>query len=157
MTTQLARQPGATRTETVLAIIEQHLTDPDLTPAVIAARCGISRRSLHLLFSRRGTTVMRHLWRRRLERCYAVLQADIRAERTLMDIALDGGFGSATHFGRQFKSRFGVSPSCFRKQSLSAVQAARRADRVADPPMDSTYGMSQADRRQFAQMPGGGT
>ncbi|MET7654978.1 MULTISPECIES: helix-turn-helix domain-containing protein [unclassified Streptomyces] len=102
-----ARSPVLGR---VLEYVELHLTDPDLSPEVIARAHHISVRYLHKLFKDEGTTVGRWILRRRLEECRRDLMRYGRAGRTIAAVAARWGFLSATHFSRVFRSAYGMSP-----------------------------------------------
>ena len=98
----------------VTAFMEQHLGDPDLSPAAIAAAQHISVRYLHKLFRPEGVTVGEWLRQRRLERCRRDLVDPSQRERTVTAIAARWGFTSPAHFSRLFRDAFGVSPSEYR-------------------------------------------
>jgi AraC-like DNA-binding protein len=99
----------------ILAYIEAHLADPDLTPKAIARACNITTRYLHQLFLDEPETVSRYILRRRLEECSKALNRTSERGRTVTTIALDYGFNSPTHFGRAFRARFGMTPREFRR------------------------------------------
>jgi AraC family transcriptional regulator, positive regulator of tynA and feaB len=89
--------------------IEKHLTDPDLTPASIASGCQINVRYMHRLQALENETLARYILRRRLEECARALAAP-QQRRSVTEIAFLHGFKSATHFGRAFRDRYGVTP-----------------------------------------------
>lgn len=93
--------------------IDQHLPDPDLTPAAVAAGCQVSLRHLHRLFEDEDLTVASSIRRRRLEQCRRDL-ADPRSIRPISAIAARWGFTDAAHFSRKFRSAYGMSPSDYR-------------------------------------------
>jgi len=99
----------------ILNYIEAHLTDPELTPTQIAAACRMTTRYLHHLFSDEIETVSRYIQRRRLEACARALACPAQRGRTVTSIAFDYGFNSPTHFGRVFRSRFGMTPREYRR------------------------------------------
>lgn len=99
----------------VKALIEQHLSDPALDPAMIARRAGLSARYLSGLFGAEGTSLMRHVWRRRLEQCARDLADPRRAGERVAEIAFRWGFGDASHFSRAFRQQFGCTPGAFRR------------------------------------------
>jgi AraC-like DNA-binding protein len=101
--------------------IEKHLTDPDLTPAAIASGCQINVRYMHRLQALENETLARYILRRRLEECARALAAP-QQRRSVTEIAFLYGFKSATHFGRAFRDRYGVTPG---KYALSATTAPR--------------------------------
>jgi len=106
------------RREQVRTYIETHLHDPALTPAQIAAAVHLSTRRLHQLFESDGETVGAYVLRRRLEECARTMADPAQHGRTVTQLAYLHGFNNASHFGRVFKDRFGVSPSEFRRRSI---------------------------------------
>ncbi|MFO7277800.1 MAG: helix-turn-helix domain-containing protein [Pseudomonadota bacterium] len=103
----------------IINYIEAHLGDPDLTPSRIASACRITTRYLHHLFSQENETVARYILRRRLEECSRALLLPAQRGRTVTSIAFDYGFNSATHFGRVFRARYGMTPREFRRHYQS--------------------------------------
>ncbi|MBW8792815.1 MAG: helix-turn-helix domain-containing protein [Streptomyces sp.] len=91
--------------------IRWHLSDPGLTPAVIARVHGISVRCLHRLFQAEGTTVCRWIRELRLRECRRELAARSPGSVTLAQVARRWGFTSAAGFGKAFRSSFGLSPT----------------------------------------------
>jgi AraC-like DNA-binding protein len=94
--------------------IETHLSEPTLSPALIAAAASISVRHLHRIFAAKGCTVREWIRERRLERCRTDLADPRLREQNITDIAFDWGFSDLAHFSRCFKQVFGVSPREFR-------------------------------------------
>jgi AraC-like DNA-binding protein len=99
----------------IINYIEAHLRDPDLNPAAIAQACKITPRYLHHLFAGNSETVTQFIQRRRLEECAReLIEAPVRG-RLVTEIAFDYGFNSLTHFGRVFRSHYGLTPSEYRR------------------------------------------
>ncbi len=96
--------------------IELHLSEPNLTPARVAAAMKISVRQLHLLFEPTGTSFAEHVLGRRLEECRAILGNPSSRARSVTDIAYAWGFNSVASFYRAFRQRFGVSPGVVRRR-----------------------------------------
>jgi AraC-like DNA-binding protein len=94
--------------------IETNLADPVLGVELIASRLNCSKRYLHDVFDDTGSTLVRYIWKRRLERCKDELVNADRQPRSLTDLALSWGFSNLSHFSRAFKQEFGVSPRNFR-------------------------------------------
>ncbi|MCA1325190.1 helix-turn-helix domain-containing protein [Herbaspirillum sp. alder98] len=98
----------------VKRFIELHLGDCELDSTMVAAGAGLSPRYVNQLFEEEGTSLMRYVWRRRLERCRAELLAP-QALRSY-DIALRWGFNDPSHFSRAFRKQFGTTPRALRRQ-----------------------------------------
>ncbi|MGA1495853.1 MAG: helix-turn-helix domain-containing protein [Rhodothermales bacterium] len=112
---RVAAQPRELQLERVRNYIDEHLTDPDLSPGHIAAANRISVRYLHWLFETLGTSVSQYVIRERLERCHRDLGNPLMAGRKVSDIAFSWGFNDVTHFSRRFRQEYGMSPRSFAK------------------------------------------
>jgi AraC-like DNA-binding protein len=108
----LAAGRNANRTAALRAaarcFIEDHLTDPGLGAARVAAATGISERHLSRVFAADGTTVPRHVLSRRLQLAYAMLASPTGTGRMVAEVAARCGFTSATYFSHAFRARFGL-------------------------------------------------
>jgi AraC family transcriptional activator of tynA and feaB len=100
----------------IKALIEKCLPDIDLDTAMIASRAGLSARYINGLFGEEGTSLMRYVWRRRLEHCAKDMREPRHDRDPIADIAFRWGFGDASHFSRAFKQQFGRAPREFRQQ-----------------------------------------
>ena len=110
----------------ICEVIHSRLADPDLDCAQISGAVGLSVRQVHAVFSGTGTTVMRYIWQKRLEKIAAELENQALANKPVSAIAFEWGFNEAAHFSRQFKAHFGVPPTTYRATSL--VSPGRGAD-----------------------------
>lgn len=89
--------------------IDGHLTE-DIGLDDLLGAAGVSARTLQTGFLRhRGTTPMRFLRDRRLDRARAELQR--RPAARITDVAIECGFGHLGRFARQYRERFGEPPS----------------------------------------------
>ena len=88
-------------------IIERHLADPALTPALVASSLGVSLRSLHRAYEDTDDSVSGTIRVRRLARA----RDDLLAGRTVSQVASRWCYSDASHFSRTFKSHFGHNPS----------------------------------------------
>jgi AraC-like DNA-binding protein len=92
--------------------IEDHLADPGLGAAQIAAAIGVSERHLSRVLAAGGTTVPRLVRSRRLELAYAMLAGTRPAgpsrAPSVAEVAARCGFTSATYFSHAFRERFGL-------------------------------------------------
>ncbi|MDD5271665.1 MAG: helix-turn-helix domain-containing protein, partial [Methylovulum sp.] len=91
-----------------------HLQDNTLDTAAISRCSGLSARYINSLFASEGTSLMRYVWKRRLENCRKNLLNPLYAGQQLSDIAFRWGFNDAAHFSRAFKQQFGCSPREYR-------------------------------------------
>jgi len=111
----------------ITAFIEEHLADPELAPAQIAAAHHISLRQLHKLFHANGTTVAGWIRQRRLERCGHDLRDPRCATRPVGAVGARWGYPDPAHFSRLFKAAYGVGPRDYRaSRGLAAPPDGRR-------------------------------
>jgi AraC-like DNA-binding protein len=83
----------------------------DLSLSEIAAKHGMSRRSVQRIFELEGSTFQAHLLTLRLEGAREQLRNPRAANQTIAEIASTCGFGDISHFNHSFRKRFGASPS----------------------------------------------
>ncbi|TDC36315.1 helix-turn-helix domain-containing protein, partial [Actinomadura sp. KC345] len=102
------------------AFIAEHLGDPHLTPAAVAAAHHISMRYLHKLFHHEGRTVAGWIRERRLDQCRRDLSDPRLTTRPISAIAARWGFTSPAHFSQTFRTAYGLSPRQFRRQYATA-------------------------------------
>ncbi|MGD9943925.1 MAG: helix-turn-helix domain-containing protein [Burkholderiaceae bacterium] len=95
--------------DTIRKFTELHLTDPELSPAMVASACRVSVRTLHRLFRRYADSSFEsHVIEARLALSEQMLRA--RRTRTVSEAAYACGFNNVSHFTKRFSERFGVSP-----------------------------------------------
>ncbi|SMF17241.1 AraC-type DNA-binding protein [Tistlia consotensis] len=90
--------------------LRRNLGSGDLTPASVAAACGLSVRYLHQLFHDSGTPFGAWIREERLRRADAAL-GDPRSDSSIAAVAYDWGFGDQAQFSRHYRARFGRTPS----------------------------------------------
>jgi AraC-like DNA-binding protein len=97
----------------VEAYVQQHLTDPALSPESVAHAHHISVRQLYKLWSAREVGLAEWIMRGRLEGA----RRDIAKDGTtgIAAVARRWGFSDPTHFGRRFRAAYGVSPREWRQ------------------------------------------
>lgn len=93
----------------IKAAIRRRLHEADVTPARIAADCGLSVRYLHRLFATAGTTMGRWTTEQRLVEADGALR-DPRNRASLAMVAHLHGFTDQSQFCRHYKKRFGRTP-----------------------------------------------
>ena len=101
----------------VRTAIEARLADPSLNPETVAAAAGVSVRYANALLAQAGTSIVRLILSRRLERCHRALKDPLQAHRTVSEVAFAWGFVDMTHFGRRFKEAYGILPSELRRSA----------------------------------------
>jgi AraC-like DNA-binding protein len=108
----------------LLEFIRMRSWDPALTPGSAARSLGISVRSLHHLLAGVNTTFREQVRARRLAQATALLTGAASARKGIAEIACEVGFQDLSTFNRAFRSRYGMTPSAFRRE---AAQVARSA------------------------------
>lgn len=98
--------PGRVHLANARAFIEDHLTDPGLTAARVAAGIGISERHLSRAFAATGASLPQYVLSRRLDRARALLVS--APGSSVAEVAARCGFGSATYFSQVFRAHFGI-------------------------------------------------
>lgn len=93
--------------------IHENITNPQLSPDLIADACGISKRYLHDLFKDVNGTVAQQIRDQRLTAAKAILVE--RPGLAVADIAYRFGFADQAQFSRLFKARFNRTPTEFRR------------------------------------------
>jgi AraC-like DNA-binding protein len=101
--------------------VEEHLGEPELDPASIAAAHYISPRHLHNLFEHAECTVSRWIRMRRIERCRRDLADPSTAQVPVSAIGARWGFNGPSHFCQVFKKDTGRTPAEFRQQAMSEL------------------------------------
>ncbi|XFF02304.1 transcriptional regulator FeaR (plasmid) [Bradyrhizobium guangxiense] len=93
-------------------LVDRHLTAEWLTPQWLAAKLGVSMRTLQEDFSAAGTTVTSFIRDRRLRLAKDRLVEKHRGTDggTIADIAFSSGFNDISYFNRCFKKTFDCSP-----------------------------------------------
>ena len=117
----VANEALVTRIE---AYVQQHLTDPALSPESIAHAHHISVRQLYKLWSERELGLAEWIMRGRLEGA----RHDIAKGGSpgIAAVARQWGFTDPTHFGRRFRAAYGLSPREWR-QAQDHQEAVRAA------------------------------
>ena len=106
------KEPASGRLELAHVLVDRHLTAEWLTPQWLAAKLGVSMRTLQEDFSAVGTTVTSVIRDRRLRLAKDRLVEKQRGADggTIADIAFSSGFNDISYFNRCFKRAFDCSP-----------------------------------------------
>lgn len=104
----------------VKVYINDNLRDPALSAQQVAQAMGLSTRYIAKLFESEGSSLMRYVLRRRLERCAGELENPLLAAQRISDVAFRWGFNDLSHFSRVFRECHGQSPREWKEERLSA-------------------------------------
>ncbi|MGW1013585.1 AraC-like ligand-binding domain-containing protein [Streptomyces termitum] len=127
------------------AFISDHLGDPDLGPAGIAAHHHISLRSLHTLFSHEPTTVAATIRHRRLECCRADLADPRMRNQSIAALAARWGLLVPAEFSRAFRAAYGMSPREYRAEATRPHSSARNHKQPGTHPQSGSPARPHAD------------
>src|SRR5437879_9050764 len=115
MASPSSRDEYSRRMHGVLEHIDRHLDD-SLELASLAEVAHFSPFHFHRLFAAwMGETLGDYLRRRRIE--VAAMRLSSQPRLSVLTAAISVGFGSGEAFTRAFKTRFGCSPTTWRKQN----------------------------------------
>lgn len=107
----------AARMQSIKRFIAENLCEHRLGVDQVASRHGISPRSVQRMFEDEGTTFSEYVLDQRLDAAYRALTDAQDRNRTVVQIALDAGFGDLSYFNRRFRRRYGAPPSWFRRRA----------------------------------------
>lgn len=99
--------------------VRQHLQDPGLSPAAVAAAHHISVSHLHRLFKTEDTTVAAWIRRQRLEHARRDLANPALRQVPVHSVAARWGFSHHAVFTRTFTTAYGLPPATYRQQALA--------------------------------------
>ncbi|MDQ7908092.1 helix-turn-helix domain-containing protein [Phytohabitans sp. ZYX-F-186] len=99
----------------VRAYVRQHLADPDLRPATIAAAHNVSLRYLYKVCAQADFSLEQWIIGERLRGAREELLRPESRGRTIATVARRWGFSDPTHFTRRFRDTYGLTPSEYRR------------------------------------------
>ncbi len=141
----------------VHAYVGQHLADPGLTPARIAAAHNISERYLYRLLAGAGTSLEQWIIERRLAEARAQLRSPVGRRQSISAVAHSWGFASAAHFTRRFRAAYGLTPGEWQRAADPPPAPQPPAPLLLDPspapragPATSHQRRAPAGRRSLA-------
>lgn len=102
----------------MLAFIDAHRDDPDLSPDALRLHFGLSRRQLYKAFDAADEGPAALIRQRRLAAARAELV--LQPGTPVAQIAYGCGFASVSDFGRAFRREYGLSPSELRASSRAS-------------------------------------
>ena len=110
-----ARGVPAARRAAAEAFVREHLNQPGLRAAAVAAHLGVTPRYAHMLFERAGRSFLEYVLDERLMRAHRMLLT--HPTQTVTTIALAAGFNDLSYFNRTFRRRFGCTPTEVRAEA----------------------------------------
>jgi AraC-like DNA-binding protein len=121
---EVSQTPPDSRQRTLMlhikAFVQEHLHEPQLSPAAIAAAHHISVSYLHRLFQTHDTTVSAWIRRQRLERARQDLTDPNLRIVPVHRIAARWGFNDHATFTRAFRAAYDMAPRDYRHLSIPA-------------------------------------
>ena len=97
-----------------MTLATQLLSEPELSPDLLAQRLGVSRRTLQRAFANEGEFVAGYIRDQRLEAVRRALDVPF-AGPSVSELAAHWQFADGSHLARAFKRRFGLAPSEYRR------------------------------------------
>lgn len=95
------------------ALIDGHFAEADFGVARLAAMLGLHHNYFSVLYKREtGVTPVRAIAERRLQEAGKMLRF---TDRPIKEVAFACGFSDELYFSRAFRSRYGISPTAYRR------------------------------------------
>ncbi|MCZ8163783.1 MAG: AraC family transcriptional regulator [Beijerinckiaceae bacterium] len=113
--------PLSSLVEPARTYIAQNLRDSSLNPERVAKALGISRATLYRAFRQQGGGIAQTIRDARLEKAKELLESSPR-DVSISEIALQCGILDTVNFSRQFRRRFGLSPTDHRLERFSPTR-----------------------------------
>lgn len=124
----------------ILGYIDDHITNPDMSPRMIQQRFRVSRSHLYRTFESDGG-IAKLIRDKRLDHAYRFLIDRKDKPFSLKEIAYKCGFRTGTQFAKAFKSRFGTNPKELEALKIDAATTKNAAltlhGRLSTQPMRS--------------------
>lgn len=110
---EIAKKRGlaVARLHAIKEDIARNLGDGTLSAATLAQRQRVTPRYIHKLFENEGTTLSKFILAMRLALVYRMLGDMRHADRKIAEIAYQAGFNDLSTFNREFRRRYGATPS----------------------------------------------
>lgn len=124
---------AADRYRLALDLIDAHLPSDELSLPWLAARLGLSARSLQRLFHDRGTSFSALVRAKRLRLVREQLDRRLSVHGSIAELAFRAGFRDLSNFNRAFRAAFGVSPRDYHRQRPAGASGWREMPRTAGP------------------------
>lgn len=102
------------RFDMIKADVLRNLHRHDLTIELVARAHGLSPRQAQRFFAHFGTTFTEFLLAERLSLAHRLLRDPRFSHRKISDVAYSAGFSDLSYFNREFRKRFGMTPTAIR-------------------------------------------
>ncbi len=110
---------GQRQVRKAMAYIHAHYAEP-ITRRALAAHLGLHEDSLSHYFAQEvGVTVVAYLNRYRVQQACKLLEA---TDKSIIEIALEVGFGSHSYFSRVLAAETGMTPTAYRQQRRAGAK-----------------------------------
>src|SRR5205814_8886347 len=126
------------RMRAIMADIEINLQG-DVSAGALSARHRLSPRYIRKLFEGENTSLSQFVLGRRLARVHRLLAGPNHADRTITDIALAVGCGDISTFNREFRRRFGMTPSDVRIRARYRATLALHSEGTPSPSSERCF------------------
>jgi AraC-like DNA-binding protein len=103
----------------VLNSIDRHFAQFSLSAETVGRSLGISDRQVHRLLAETTKTFYEHLLERRLLRAREMLIDPLHGETSIAEIAFRTGFTNVSFFSKNFRRRFGDTPTGVRSTAVT--------------------------------------
>ncbi|SEH03839.1 AraC-type DNA-binding protein [Nonomuraea solani] len=97
-------------------LTDDHLADPDLSPAMLARELGVTVRTLQRAFASTDESAAAYIRRRRLEQAGLALTAP-SGRPSVSELAAHWQFADSSHFIRAFKRQYGQTPAAYARST----------------------------------------
>ncbi len=102
-------------------LINEQITNPQLSIQYIANIFKCSKRQLHTIFNNENFTISRYIKDTRLENCKVDLENFNFSKLTIAEIAYKNGFNDISYFAKSFKQKYNVPPGEYRSLNAQAI------------------------------------
>ena len=104
----------AARLKEVLRAIRAEYANPAISPERVASRLGMTPRYMRKLLHETGLGFAERVQELRLEKAFALLTSGTGPARRVHEAAYEAGFSDLSHFNRQFRRKYGITPTAAR-------------------------------------------
>jgi AraC-like DNA-binding protein len=105
----------AARLRSLLDVVARRFREPSLNAARVGGELGLSGRYVQQLMDGIGLSFSEHVRNLRIDEAMRLLRAPRSAHVRIADIAYAVGFQDLSYFNREFRRRFGETPSDARR------------------------------------------